>query len=91
MKLYAKYKSQGFEIFGVSVDNSEKDWLKAVKKDKITWLQVNDREMGEASTAMKWNVGALPTSYLINKEGKLVGMDLEGKDLEDAVKDLLSK
>ena len=90
-KLYAKYKSQGFEIFGVSVDNSENDWKKAVQKDKITWLQVNDREMGEASIAMKWNVGALPTSYLINKEGKLVGMDLEGKDLEEAVKDLLSK
>jgi thiol-disulfide isomerase/thioredoxin len=91
IKLYSKYKSQGFEIFGVSVDNSEKDWVKAVKKDKITWLQVNDREMGEASTAMKWNIGSIPTSYLINKEGKLVGMDLEGKDLEDAVKDLLSK
>jgi thiol-disulfide isomerase/thioredoxin len=91
IKLYAKYKSQGFEIFGVSVDNDPKDWKKAVQKDKVTWLQVNDKEMGEASTAMKWNIGSLPTSYLINKEGKLVGMDLEGKDLEAAVKDLLSK
>lgn len=90
-KLYAKYKEQGFEIFAVSVDNDPKDWKKAVAKDKIKWLQVNDAAMGEASIAMQWGIGAIPTSYLINKEGKLVGMDLEGKDLEDAVKDLLSK
>lgn len=91
IKLYAKYKSQGFEIFGVSVDNSEAAWKRAVKKDKISWLQVNDRAMGEESIAMKWNISSIPTSYLINKDGKLVGMDLEGKDLEAAVRDLLSK
>jgi thiol-disulfide isomerase/thioredoxin len=91
VKLYAKYKPQGFEIFGVSVDNDPKAWKKAVQKDKITWLQVNDAAMGEASVAIQWNIGSIPTSYLINKEGKLVGMDLEGKDLEAAVKDLLSK
>jgi thiol-disulfide isomerase/thioredoxin len=90
-KLYAKYKEQGFEIFAVSVDNDPKDWKKAVAKDKIKWLQVNDAAMGEASIAMQWGIGSIPTSYLINKEGKLVGMDLEGKDLENAVKDLLSK
>ena len=90
-KIYSKYKTKGFEIYGVSVDNNSKDWKKAVQKDKITWLQVNDFATGPASTAMKWNISSIPTSYLINKEGKLVGMDLQGADLENAIKDLLAK
>ncbi len=42
VKLYEKYKSQGFEIFGVSLDEEKKDWEKAIAKDKISWLQVID-------------------------------------------------
>ena len=91
VKLYAKYKIQGFEIFSVSLDDDKADWKKAVQKDKITWPQVNDNGGWEAKTAMTWNISAIPTSYLINKDGKLVAMDLEGKDLEVAVKDLLGK
>ncbi|MBO9661200.1 MAG: TlpA family protein disulfide reductase, partial [Chitinophagaceae bacterium] len=29
VKLYAKYKSKGFEIYSVSVDDEKSDWLKA--------------------------------------------------------------
>jgi thiol-disulfide isomerase/thioredoxin len=91
VKLYSKYKSEGFEIYSVSLDDDRADWKKAVQKDKITWPQVNDNGGWEARTAMNWNINAIPTSYLINKEGKLVAMDLDGKDLEAAVKDLLGK
>ena len=91
IKLYSKYKTQGFEIFSVSLDDDKSDWKKAVQKDKITWPQVNDNGGWEAKTAMNWNISAIPTSYLINKEGKLVAMDLQGKDLEEAVIDLLGK
>jgi peroxiredoxin len=91
VKLYSKYKAQGLEIFGVSFDEDDADWKKAIKKDKITWTQVTDNRGFDAKTGAQWNINAIPTSYLINKEGKLVGMDLEGKDLENAVKDLLAK
>src|ERR1700741_544627 len=39
VKLYDKYKTKGFEIFSVSIDEDKKDWEKAIRKDKITWLQ----------------------------------------------------
>ena len=41
-KVYSKFKDKGFEIFSVSLDDSKNAWEKAVKKDKITWFQVND-------------------------------------------------
>lgn len=91
VKLYPKYKDKGFEILGVSLDSEITDWKKAIKKDKINWLQVIDNGGWEANTAIAWRINAIPTSYLIDKNGKLVGMDLEGKDLERALKNILSK
>jgi thiol-disulfide isomerase/thioredoxin len=89
VKLYAKYKAQGFEIFSVSLDESKKDWQKAIAKDKITWLQVIDPRGWDAQTAINWNISQLPTSYLINKKGDVVSIDLEGKELDESVKQLL--
>ena len=92
VKLYAKYQPQGFEIFSVSLDQEKKDWEKAIQKDKITWLQVNDpRGSWNAKTAADWNISVLPTSFLINKKGDVVAIDPEGKELEKAIKDLLQE
>lgn len=91
VKLYSKYKDKGFEIFGVSLDENKKDWLKAIKQDRITWTQVIDNRGWEAQTAIDWNLYQIPTSYLINKDGIVVGVDLEKNDLEKALKDLLGR
>ena len=88
-KLYSRFREKGFEIFSVSFDDEKENWVKAIKKDKVTWLQVNDIMGKEAKTATDWNVYALPTSYLIDKDGKLVAMDLEGKELEKTLKLIL--
>lgn len=91
VKLYGKYKTGGFEIFSVSLDEKKKDWEKAIAKDKITWLQVNDPRGWDAQTAIDWNISQLPTSFLINKKGDVVAIDLEGKELEMAIQDLLQE
>ena len=90
-KLYPKYKSKGFEILGVSLDDDHSKWKMAIAKDKITWLQVNEPGGWDAKTAMMWNISAIPTSFLIDKEGKLIAMDLTGKELEKALKYLIDK
>jgi peroxiredoxin len=90
VKLYKKYKAQGFEIYSVSVDSDIAKWKKAVKKDGITWIQVNDPGDWESGTATKWHISALPTTFVIDKAGKLVDYDLEGKQLETKIKALLA-
>ena len=91
VKLYSKYKSQGFEIFSVSLDQNQKDWKKAIARDRITWLQVNDPRGWDAETAVRWNIFQLPTTYLINKKGDVVSIDLDGKELDEKVKALLEE
>ena len=92
VKIYSKYQSKGFEIYGVSLDENSKDWLKAVAKDKITWIQVNEQGGSwDASTAQQWNISAIPTSFLVNRKGDIVAMNLEPEELEKALKELLAE
>ncbi|MEO7925025.1 MAG: TlpA disulfide reductase family protein [Chitinophagaceae bacterium] len=91
IKLYPKFKDKGFEIFSVSMDNDSEDWKKAIRKDKISWMQSISPGGWEAPTALQWGIVALPTTYLIDRDGRLLAMDLEGKDLEKALKELIDK
>jgi peroxiredoxin len=91
LKVYSKYKDKGFEIFGVSLDEDKAAWKKAIATDKITWLQVNDGGGFDAKIAQQWNLYAIPTSFLIDKDGTMLAMDLEGKQLEKALKSLIDK
>lgn len=90
VKLYPKYKDKGFEILAISLDESDMAWKKAISKDKVTWPQVIDRG-GAFNTPQNWNIGALPTTYLVDKQGRLVAMDLEKDELEKVLKELLGK
>ena len=89
IKLYQKFKPKGFEIYSVSIDAAKSNWLKAIRQDKINWLQVNDPGDWNAKIVAQWGLYGIPTSYLIDKDGKFIAMDLEGKYLEKALKDLL--
>lgn len=89
VKLYKKYHDKGFEIFGVSLDDNEKDWKKAIDKDKITWLQAIDSRGWDAISAIKWQVVALPSSFLVDQDGDVIAIDLDKKDLEKKIKELL--
>lgn len=89
VKLYSKYKDKGLEILSVSLDEESKDWKKAITKDKITWLQAIDPGGWDAMAAMKWQVDAIPASFLVNKDGDVVAINLEKNELEKKIKELL--
>ena len=91
VKLYAKYKPQGFEIFSVSVDDDKRAWEKAIAKDKITWLQVIDPRNWGAQSAVNWGISVLPTTFLINKKGDVVMIDPKEKQLDNAISQLLQE
>ena len=92
VRLYDKYKEKGFEIFSVSLDEDKSDWKKAIARDKISWVQVNDpRGSWNAKTVADWNISVLPTTFLINKKGDVVAIDPEGKELEKGIRELLEE
>jgi len=88
-KLYDKYNDSGFEIYGVSLDTNEKQWVNAIKKDNRTWTNVSSLEGFKTPTAYDYTITALPVNYIIDKSGKIVAKDVHGEKLEKFVDSLM--
>jgi thiol-disulfide isomerase/thioredoxin len=89
VRLYKKYKDRGFEVFGVSIDDKKTAWVKAIKQDKIKYTQVNDGGGWNSKVALAFHIEAIPASYLLDKNGNVVAIDAEGKELDKLVAGLL--
>lgn len=87
--LYKKYKNKGLEIYGLSIDEEKDRWLGAVKKDRLSWPQVVDNKGWDAPSTLTYGVEAIPANFLLDKEGKIIAIDLEGQELEKKIKALL--
>lgn len=85
---YKKHHDKGFEIIGISLDSNKEAWLKAVDKDGLTWTHVSDLKGWQCATATTYGVKAVPASFLIDPNGKVVGKDLRGEELNKTLADL---
>lgn len=91
VKLYKECKGKNFEIIGISLDQKEADWKKAVKDLGMTWPQACDFLVWQSPVSRKYNLSAVPYTVLINPEGKVEAIDLRGEELVKTVKALLKK
>ena len=83
--IYEKHHDQGFEIFSVSRDEDEAKWRKAMEIENMPWTNLRDID---GSIADSYSVSSIPTMYLVNHEGQLIGMDLRGEELAKFVDEL---
>lgn len=90
VSLYKQYKDKGLEVYAVSIDANKKAWVNAVQQDKMDWLQVIDvkAERGNELT-QTWNLQYIPSTFLIDKEGRIVAVGPEKDELENWLKRLL--
>ena len=89
--IYEKYHDLGFEIYQVAVDTSKAVWINAIQEQQLPWISVSDLQ-GNASPALSvYNVKKLPSNYLIDREGNIVGKDLVGERLDEAVRQYIGK
>jgi peroxiredoxin len=89
--LYNKFHSKGLNIVGVSLDKTKDDWKKAIEKDTITWIQVSNLKFWEEPIAKLYKVEQIPSTFILDKTGKIIAKNLNGKELEDKIIELLEK
>ena len=89
VSMYQKYKSQGFTILGVSLDDNSEAWKNAIQKDGLAWNQVSELKKWDSQVAKTYGVDAIPFSVLLDKEGKIIGKGLRGPDLENKIREAL--
>jgi peroxiredoxin len=89
VRLYKEYKDKGFEVYGVSLDKSKDDWIKAIKDDGLSWTHVSDLGFWQSSVVKLYNITGIPQTYLVDKDGKIIGKGLRGEELEKKLKQVL--
>jgi thiol-disulfide isomerase/thioredoxin len=80
---YEKFKDKNFAVLGVSLDNQKEAWQKAIKDDGLVWTQVTDFKGWTSPAVTAYNVHAIPANFLIDPNGKIIGRDLRGSQLEE--------
>ncbi len=92
VKLYKKYKSSGFEILSVSLDQDPVAWKKAIKDDGLIWPNhVSDLMGWQTPLTQQYGFNSIPYTVLVNKEGNIIGIGLRGTKLEQKLKELFGK
>lgn len=91
VRLYTKYKDKGFAILSVSIDTDKARWANAIKKDGYSWTNVSELDGYSGSTAALYTVTAIPNSFLLDKDGKIIAKNLRGKNLEDKLSALMGQ
>lgn len=95
---YKKYTTSkfingnGLEIFSVSLDQTKKAWLSAIEKDNLIWKNHTCDFLGWNNiVAKQYGVNSIPTNFLINGDGIIIGKGLRGEELEKAIEAYLKK
>jgi peroxiredoxin len=91
VKVYNEFKNKGFDIFGVSLDQSKDDWVKAIADDKLTWTHVSDLKYWGSDAAKLYAVNSIPANFLLDETGTIIARNLRGDDLRNKVSEILSK
>ena len=84
-KIYKEYADKGFQIISISIDKKKADWEKALKEENLEWPNFLDN----GDVAIAYKVKMIPTMYLIDTNGVMVGEDLRGEALAEKIGQLL--
>lgn len=89
--MYNRYKDRGFAILGVSLDSDHKRWRDAIKQDQLTWHHISDLGGWQSKHAQAYEVSSIPTTLLLDKEGRIIARNLRGEQLGDKLKELFGE
>jgi peroxiredoxin len=86
---YERFKAKNFTVLGVSLDRSREAWVKAIQDDRLDWSQVSDLKFWNNAVAVQYRVQQIPQNILIDPNGKIVGKNLRGTELDSKLCALL--
>jgi len=67
---------EGFEIVSIGLESKENSWKNAIQKDGLRWrYHISDLQRMKSEIALLYGVKEIPTKYLINPEGYIVGVN----------------
>ncbi len=93
LEMYAGYHDKGFEVLGVSLDQTPEDAHKYVQEMKIPWQSIfpkNEKQRVWDNPLVKYyDIVGIPTAILVGQDGKVVHLEARGEVLREELKQLL--
>lgn len=88
---YDRYKNKNFTILSVTIDDEIEKWKAAVKEEKLPWTQVRDRYNKKSELLDYYGITSIPSTLLIDPNGKIIALDLPGAQLQKKLIEILGK
>jgi thiol-disulfide isomerase/thioredoxin len=93
LRLYKAYHDKGFDVLGISLDETQQAAVKGVKDANIPWPSI----FPENEEERRWNhplvrhygIGGIPMAILVDQEGNVVHMQARGENLATELQRLL--
>jgi len=92
VQLYDMYHYRGFDIYQVSLDQRKEDWTGAIRNDRLgRWAQVSDLKYRDSEVVRSFGLSEIPANYLIDREGRVIAVNLRGPMLRKKLEELFSQ
>lgn len=86
---YRKYEKAAFKqgngltVISVGIENDPKRWQDAIAKDDLYWpTHISDFRYFSSPIAVQYSVKEIPTKYLIDPKGQIIGVNLTVKEMD---------
>ena len=89
---FDKYHDKNFTVYSISLDNDASKWKAAIKSDHLAWpYHVSELKGWQSQICKSYNIQYIPQNFLIGPDGKIIGVNLHGTDLETKLQEVLAQ
>lgn len=89
--LNSKYNNDQFQIIGISLDKDMESWTSAIENDHLeNWVHISHLQFWSEPIAKLYKVRQMPTSFVLDENKKIIGMNLKGNELDNLILKQLS-
>ncbi len=85
--IYEKYRNQGLQIYQIAFDGDETSWKQTARN--LPWTAVWNSTTDSNAPLVEYNVGALPMTFIIDRQGSIAARVADPTQLEAEVKKYL--
>ena len=83
---YEHHHKDGFDVIGVSLDESEAELREFIEEYNIPWLQIFDGKGWDSELTRYFGIKSVPSQWLIDRDGKIISVETRGEQLGQLIK-----
>ena len=89
-ELWSKYRAKDVIFLGISLDKDVEKWKQFIKNENMDWYHVGDGKFWQNAVAQQYGVESIPSVWVLDKSGVILGKDLHGADVETTIQKALT-